>query len=128
MWLEDQLPLAGGAGRTKARSDNRLSSVGTDFRRRVISPGVPHPGRGGRGCLSPSLPGIGSTGRALGVVLQLNSAKQLSIRGYDDGGQAHRDRPHAHGEIESPVDQKAGSDRNSDKVVGRRPNQVLDLF
>src|SRR2546426_450464 len=34
----------------------------------------PHPGRGGRGCFSPSLPGIGSTGRAQGVVLQLKSA------------------------------------------------------
>ena len=56
------------------------------------------------------------------VLLQLRSAKQLSVGGYDDGGQAHRDRPHIHREIESPVDEKASSDRNSDNIVGRRPN------
>jgi hypothetical protein len=61
-------------------------------------------------------------------VLQLESAKQLGVRGYDDGGQAHRDRPHTHGEIESPVDEKAGSNRNCDKIIGRRPDQVLDHF
>src|ERR1700686_1048064 len=74
------------------------------------------------GRLSASLApfGIGSTGRAQSVVWQVKSAKQLSVRGYDDGGQAHRDRPHTHGEIESPVDEKAGSNRNSDKVIGRR--------
>ena len=63
-----------------------------------------------------------------GVLLQLKSAKQLSVGGYDDGGQTHRDRPHTHREIESPVDEKASSDRNSDNVIGRRPNQVLDHF
>ena len=63
-----------------------------------------------------------------GVSLQLKSAKQLSIGGYDDGGKAHRDRPHTHREIESPMDEKASSDRNSDNVIGRRPNQVLDHF
>jgi len=61
-------------------------------------------------------------------LLQLKSAKQLSVGGYDDGGQAHRDRPHTHREIESPVDEKASSDRNSDNVIRRRPNQILDHF
>ena len=78
------------------------------------------------GDLGMPLANRGSTGVAKGVVLQLKSAKQLSVGGYDDGGQAHRHRPHTHGEIESPVDEKAGSNRNSDKVIGRRPNQVLD--
>src|SRR5579872_1998898 len=63
-----------------------------------------------------------------GVLLQLKSAKQLSVGGYDDSGKAHRDGPHTHGEIESPVDEKASSDRNSDNVIGRRPNQILDHF
>ena len=57
-----------------------------------------------------------------GVLLQLKAAKQLSVGGYDDGGEAHRDRPHTHREIESPVDEKASSDRNSDNVIGRRPH------
>jgi hypothetical protein len=61
-------------------------------------------------------------------VLQLKSAKQLSVGGYDDGGQAHCDRPHTQGEIESPVDEKAGSDRNSDKVVGRLRNRERDRW
>jgi hypothetical protein len=59
-------------------------------------------------------------------VLQLESPKQLSVGGYDDSGQAHRDRPHTYRKIESPMDEKASSNRNSDKVIGRRPNQVLD--
>ena len=63
-----------------------------------------------------------------GVLLQLKAAKQLSVGGYDDGGEAHRDRPHTHREIESPVDEKTSSDRNSDDVIGRRPNQVLNHF
>ena len=41
------------------------------------------------------------------LALQFQAAKQLSVRGYDDGGQAHRDRTHTHGEIESPADEKA---------------------
>src|SRR5580700_7737035 len=77
---------------------------------------------------NPSPVRIGSTGMAQSVVLQLKSAKQLSVGGYDDGGQAHRDRPHTHREIESPVDEKASSDRNSDDVIRRRPNQILDHF
>src|SRR5712692_3498422 len=63
-----------------------------------------------------------------GVLLQLKSAKQLSVGGDDDGGEAHRNRPHAHREIESPVDEQASGDRNRDNVIGRRPHQVLDHF
>jgi hypothetical protein len=62
------------------------------------------------------------------ILLQLKSAKQLSVGSYDDGGQAHRDGPYTHREIESPVDEEASSDRNSDNVIRRRPNQVLDHF
>jgi hypothetical protein len=35
---------------------------------------------------------------------------------------------HTHGEIESPVDEKASSNRNSDKGIRRSPNQVLNHF
>ena len=72
----------------------------------------------------PACLGQGSMGKI--VLLQLQSAKQLSVGGDDDGGEAHRDRPHAHREIESPVDEQASRDRNRDNVVGRRPHQVLD--
>src|SRR5260370_15391992 len=58
--------------------------------------------------------------------LQLQSAKQLSVRGDDDGGEAHCDCANAHGKIESPVDENPRCDRDGDKVVGGRPNQILD--
>ncbi len=49
-----------------------------------------------------------------GLALQLQSAKQLRVCSHDDGRNAHRDCAHAHGEIESPMDEKAAGDRNSD--------------
>ena len=48
--------------------------------------------------------------------LQLQSTKQLSIRGDDDGGETHRDCANAHGKIESPADENACCDRDGDKV------------
>jgi hypothetical protein len=63
------------------------------------------------------LPSYGKGAVLVGGARQLKSAKQLSVGGYDDGGQAHRDRPYTHREIESPVDEKASSDRNSDNVT-----------
>jgi len=94
------------------------------------SPGTGAPLVGLPGCSwSKPYAGYGSlSAMGEGVLLQLKSAKQLSVGGYDDGGQAHRDRPHTHREIESPVDEKAGSDRDSDDVIRRRPNQILDHF
>jgi len=50
-------------------------------------------------------------------VLQLKSAKQLSIGRHD-----------THREIEFPMDEKASGDGNSDNVLGRRSNQILDHF
>ena len=58
--------------------------------------------------------------------LQLQSAKQLRVRSYDDGGETHRDCANAHGKIESPADEKTRCDRNGDKVIGGCPNQILD--
>src|SRR5712671_100279 len=62
-----------------------------------------------------------------GVSLQLEAAKQLRGRD-DDGGQAHRDRPHTHGEIESPVDEESccdgeevDGDGRAEMVLEERP-------
>ena len=54
--------------------------------------------------------------------LQLQPAKQLCVRGDDDGGETHCDRANAHGQIESPVDENARCHRDGDKVIGGRPN------
>ena len=64
----------------------------------------------------------GSGGRAL----QFLTTKQLCIRSHDDSGEAHGDCTNAHGQIESPSDQKASGDRDSDKVIGGRPNGILN--
>src|SRR5712691_7638992 len=63
-----------------------------------------------------------------GVAPQLQSAKQLRVCSHNDSGQAHRDRTHTHGELKSPANEKTSGDRDSDKVIGRSPNEVLDHF
>src|SRR6267143_3469859 len=63
-----------------------------------------------------------------GVAPQLQSAKQLRVCSHNNSGQAHRDRTHTHGELESPANEKTSGDRDSDKVIGRSPNEVLDHF
>ena len=60
------------------------------------------------------------------LALQFQSTKQLRICRDDDGGKAHRNRTDAHGKIQSPVDENACRDWDSDKVIGRRPNKILD--
>jgi hypothetical protein len=57
--------------------------------------------------------------------LQSHSAKQLCVSSYDDGGETHRDCANAHGQIESPADEKASCHRDGDKIIGGRPNQIL---
>jgi hypothetical protein len=51
----------------------------------------------------------------------------MRVSGYDDAGQTHCDRANAHGQIESPVDEKARCHRDGDKIIGGRPNQILNL-
>src|SRR6266481_1772952 len=63
-----------------------------------------------------------------GLALQLQYAKQLSVRSYDDGGQAHRDCAHTHGEIKPPADEKTSRDWNGHQVISGRPNEILDHF
>ena len=54
----------------------------------------------------------------VGRVPQFHPAEQLCIRGHDDGGETHCDCPNAHGQIESPSDEKASCDRDGKKVIG----------
>src|ERR1700687_1846079 len=61
-----------------------------------------------------------------GRALQVQPAKQLCIRGHDDRGEAHCDCTSAHGQIESPSDEKASRDRDGDKIIGGRPNEILN--
>src|SRR5216684_1113959 len=63
-----------------------------------------------------------------GLALQLQYAKQLSVRSYDNGGQAHRDCAHTHGEIKPPADEKTSRDWNGYQVISGRPNEILDHF
>src|SRR5260370_7759805 len=63
-----------------------------------------------------------------GLALQLQYAKQLSVRSYDDGGQAHRDCAHTHGEIKPPADEKTSRDWNGYQVINARPNHILHHF
>ncbi len=58
--------------------------------------------------------------------LQLQPAKQLSIRSDDDGGEAHCDYANTHGQIETPSDEEATCDGDSDKVIAGRPNKILN--
>ena len=65
--------------------------------------------------------------------LQLQSAKQLSIRGDDDGGEAHGNCANAHGQIESPADENASCDRDRQPRItlshrGRRRARSADLL
>ena len=60
------------------------------------------------------------------LALQGQPAKQLRITCDDDGGQAHRNGTDAHGDIQSQVDENTSSDWDSDKVISRRPNEILD--
>src|SRR5207244_10553218 len=50
-----------------------------------------------------------------GVAPQLQSAKQLRVCSHNNSGQAHRDRTHTHGELESPANEKA-PDRKSTRL------------
>src|SRR5256884_60148 len=61
-----------------------------------------------------------------GLTLQLQSAKQLRVRGHDDGRSAHCDCAHTHGQIESPAHEKTRCDRYGYKIISGRPNQILD--
>jgi hypothetical protein len=58
--------------------------------------------------------------------LQLQSPKQLRIHRHDHSRSAHGDRTDAHGQINSPPDEKASCDRNGDNVISSGPNQILD--
>src|SRR5713226_3159666 len=58
--------------------------------------------------------------------LEFQPTKQLRIRGNDDRGEAHCDCTNAHGQIESPSDEEAACDGDSDKVIGGRPSKILD--
>src|ERR1700693_852225 len=58
--------------------------------------------------------------------LQIQSAKELCVCSDNNSGETHRDCTDAHGEIESPVDEKTRGDRDSDQVISGSPNEILD--
>jgi hypothetical protein len=68
---------------------------------------------------------VSSSGTKEEYFLQLQSAKQLGVRRYDEGREAHCDCTYAHGQIEPPVDENARCDRDGDKVMAARPNHLL---
>jgi hypothetical protein len=61
-------------------------------------------------------------------VLQLESAKQLSVRGYDDGRQAHRDCTDTHRAIKPPADKKTSRDWNGDQVISGAQTRFWIIF
>src|SRR6266851_8775490 len=58
--------------------------------------------------------------------LEFQPTKQLRIRSHNDGGEAHCDCTNAHRQIESPSDEKASRERDGDKGIRGRPNEILN--
>jgi hypothetical protein len=48
--------------------------------------------------------------------LQFQPAKQLRIRSYDDGREAHCHHTHTHVQIDSPRDEETSWNRDGDKL------------
>jgi len=53
----------------------------------------------------------------MGHTLQLQSPKQLRIHSHDHSGSAHGNCTDAHGQINSPPDEKASCNRDGDNVI-----------
>src|SRR5437867_723264 len=70
----------------------------------------------------PTVQADSQTNRATGLIgpLQFQPAKQLSIRGHDDGGEAHCDCTHTHRQVNPLANEKTSCDRDSDKVITSR--------
>ena len=48
-------------------------------------------------------------------MLQPQATKQLCVRSHNDGRGAHRDRAHAHREINPPANEKTSGDGNGEQ-------------